>query len=179
MQISTQDVRAARLVCWFLAAFAISVTFGARAAQSLPLPLPAGVVILNIEGQVGKRNSDTGARLDYAMFESIGLVTRTIATDWTPSAVFEGVTGRDLVKHLGIEGDYLLGIAHDDYEVSIPVSDLIEYDTLFAVSMNGERLTMKNKGPVWLLYANENRPSISPELLNARMIWQLHTLVTQ
>ena len=177
MQISTQKVRPAALACWLAAALAIVVTFGVRAAE--PLAQPAGDVILSIEGKVGKRNSDAGAQLDYAMFESIGLVTRTIVTEWTPSAVFEGVSGRDLVRHLGIEGDYLLGIAHDDYEVSIPVSDLTEHDTLFAVSMNGERLSIKNKGPVWLLYANQNRPSISPELLNTRMIWQLHTLVTQ
>ncbi len=143
------------------------------------LPAPAGEVLLSIQGNVGKRNADSGAQLDFAMLESIGFVTRTITTQWTPSAVFQGVSGKDLVEYLDIDGDYLLAIAHDDYEVSIPLSDLIKHDTVFAVSMDGERLSIKNKGPVWLVYANDNRPSISPELLNARMIWQLHTLVSQ
>ncbi len=164
---------------WRLLALLLSVLWLPVLSVAGDLGTPTGEVLLSVEGKVDVRNSNSGARLDYALLAEIGFVTRTITTDWTESAEYEGVSGRELVEFLGISGAYLQGIAHDDYEVLIPLSDLVQYDTLFAVAKDGERLSMKNKGPIWLLYANDNRPDISPEVLNSRMIWQLHTLVSQ
>lgn len=166
-------------VNWHLVALLLLAAWQPLTSTAGELARPRGEVLLTVQGDLAKRNSDHGAQLDFAMLSEIGFVSRTIATDWTPSAVFEGVPGRRLVEHLGIKGEYLLGLAHDDYEVSIPLSDLLNYDTLFAVAMNGERLRIKNKGPIWLLYANDDRPAIARELLNSRMIWQLHTLVSR
>jgi len=66
--------------------------------------------------------------------------------------------------------------AANDYSVEIPVSDFLDYDVILAITMDGERLTLRDKGPLWIVYPRDDHPELSSPLINSRWIWQLVAL---
>jgi len=145
-----------------------------------PLKKPTGKVILKIHGNLTHKNANDGAHFDYAMLEELGLVEVSIDTPWTPVGTkFEGVLSRALLELIGAEGVEVLAEAVDGYSTSIPLEDLTSYDTLLALRMDGKRMRLKSKGPLWIVYPNEGRPDVLESTLNSRMVWQLKSLTIQ
>jgi hypothetical protein len=67
--------------------------------------------------------------------------------------------------------------ALNDYKATIPFSDLDEYPVLLALSQNGAAMSVRDKGPIWMIYPD---PEPSGEFVhqhrNAKMVWQLERL---
>lgn len=147
-------------------------------ASAGELPTPEGEVILVVKGAISHTNAPGEARFDYAMLAELGLVTEQIDTEWTPAgAVFEGIRARKLVEAVGASGRRVRVTALNDYSVSVPFEDLADYDTILATSRDGQRLRLRNQGPVWLMYVPHDRPDELQTVINHRMVWQLQTLV--
>lgn len=141
------------------------------------LAMPEGDVVLVVKGAITHTNAPGEARFDYAMLAELGLVAEQIDTEWTPAgAVFEGVRTHRLLAAVGATGKRIKATAANDYSVNIPFEDLADYDTLLATSRDGERLRLRDQGPLWLLYVPHDRPDEIQAILNHRMIWQLKTL---
>ncbi len=94
-------------------------------------------------------------------------------------ASFVGPLARDIVALL-IEEDGELDAsklvtltAVNDYSVEVPIEDFIEYDVIFALTQNGEKLSRRDKGPIWLVYPMSEHDELQTPLHNDRMIWQL------
>lgn len=148
--------------------------------SSATLAQPSGTVILEVNGAVSLTNGEGAARFDYDMLQSLGLVTVQIDSPWVAEGSrFEGVLARDLMNMVGASGEEIHAQAADGYVVTIPFSDLVEHDTLLALSMNGKRMGLRDRGPVWIIYDNSDRPEISETLINSRMIWQLKSLTVR
>ena len=144
------------------------------------LPTPTGKVLLTVSGNISLANSDSGAQFDYAMLSELGLVDKKIATHWTgPDNVFTGVLTRDLMTLVGAKGNWIRAVAANDYSVNFPLTDLTRFETMFGLSQNGQRLKLRDKGPLWLLYPNDSRPDELDSTINKRMIWQLKSLHIQ
>ena len=149
-------------------------------SQAAELPTPSGRIILTVSGSIAHRNSPRGAEFDYEMLSKLGLVQQQIDTPWTDAgAVFEGVMTRTLLKAVGATGTSIKASAANDYRIDIPYTDLADYDTFLGISIDGKRMTLRDKGPIWLLYSNDNHPPVAGSELNARMVWQLTTLSVQ
>lgn len=141
------------------------------------LPKPTGKVLLTVTGNISVTNSDSGAQFDYNMLTQLGLVDKKIATVWTdPDSVFTGVLAREVMALVGANGSWVRAIAANDYSVNLPLTDLTSFDTLLGLSRNGERMKLRNKGPLWLLYPNDSRPAEPDSAINKRMVWQLKSL---
>ncbi len=136
------------------------------------LPPPSGEVILVVKGAITQTNVGAEAHLDREQFESIGVTRIVTRTPWTDGdAVFEGVLARDLMKALGATGASARAVAANNYRVTLPLSDFEMYDVLLAVSINGEILRLRTKGPIWVIYPDN--ANISAMERDERMIWQL------
>lgn len=144
------------------------------------LPAPTGKILLTVSGGITKTNSENGAEFDFEMLSQLGLVDKQIVTQWTePETVFTGVLTRELMALVGAEGSWVRAVAANDYSINIPLTDLTNFDTLLGLSLNGERMRLRDKGPLWLLYPNDNRPDEPESELNNRMVWQLTSLHIQ
>ena len=77
---------------------------------------------------------------------------------------------------LGANGTWVRAIAANDYSVNLPLTDLTGFDTLLGLSQNGERMKLRDKGPLWLLYPSDSRPDEPDTAINKRMVWQLKSL---
>lgn len=160
-----------------LCAAALVASGSARADE---LPRPEGKVILTIDGEIARTNAPGRAEFDRAMLERIGLVPLSVETPWTSTeTVFEGVPTRALLDLVGARGRWVRARAANDYRADIPFSDLIEHDTVLAMRRDGEPMRLRDKGPLWILYADDDRPRVSEGELLARMVWQLTALTVR
>jgi len=139
------------------------------------LPAPEGEVLLTVSGDVATTNTEEGtAAFDLAMLEELGgetIETSTIWTDGTHS--FEGVSLQVLVEALGLEGETLRATAINDYAVEIPLTDAVEGGPIVAYRMDGDVMSVRDKGPLWIVYPYDSNADYRSEVIYSRSIWQL------
>lgn len=135
---------------------------------------PQGEVVLTVTGLISARNAGEAAQLDLVMLEAMEPVEFETHTIWTEGLqVFEGVPLATLLDRLGAQGSVIAASALNDYTVEIPVSDAVAEGPILAYRQNGAELSVRDKGPLWLVYPYDSDPSYQTEVIYARSIWQL------
>lgn len=67
-------------------------------------------------------------------------------------------------------------VALNNYAISVPMSDLLRYDPVLASRRNGERISVREKGSLILIYPfDEHRELDKQEYIN-RTIWQVNEI---
>lgn len=95
-------------------------------------------------------------------------------TIWTEGQqVFQGVALRDLLDHVGAAEGIVTAVALNDYLIDIPTSDAVKPGPVVAYLHNGEPMSVRDKGPLWVVYPYDDDPSYNTEEYYARSIWQL------
>ncbi|MEM6491637.1 MAG: molybdopterin-dependent oxidoreductase, partial [Pseudomonadota bacterium] len=69
--------------------------------------------------------------------------------------------------------------AHDDYRISIPIAELLRYDVLLALKMDGAPLTARTKGPIWMMYPQDAHEELQNDATNLKMVWYVRRLTVQ
>ncbi|HXV24955.1 MAG TPA: molybdopterin-dependent oxidoreductase [Alphaproteobacteria bacterium] len=148
--------------------------------QAQSLPQPHGEIILTVTGNIEHKNSEAGAIFDRAMLEALGTQKLRTSSDWTDGTVeFEGVPARAVMAAVGARGTTLIASALNDYQVEIPISDFENYPVLFALKMDGHELTVRDRGPIWIVYPRDDFPELRNEKVNSRWVWQLSGLTVE
>lgn len=149
----------------------------AAAAGTLALPRPQGPVLLQVTGAIAVTNDGAAASFDRAMLEAMPQHRMETYTDWTEGLqVFEGPLLADLLARVGARGDSLHATALNDYAVDIPATDPDEYPVLLALRHNGQPMSVRNKGPIWIVYPNPDPESAKASPHNEKSIWQLRSV---
>jgi hypothetical protein len=149
------------------------------AKMSFAQPAPRGPVILEVRNDVSS-NAPKITRFDLEMLERIGLKEIVTETPWTIGPVtFKGILLRDLMATVATKETSIIATAMNDYSVRIPVKDYTSYDVLLATRRDGEILTVRDKGPIWLIYPWSNNPNLKKQLFYSRSIWQLKAISVQ
>ncbi|WP_306150966.1 molybdopterin-dependent oxidoreductase [Roseovarius sp. MMSF_3281] len=100
-----------------------------------------------------------------------GFETKTV---WTQGQQrFDGVWLADLLAEFGITEGTLTVQAINDYWVQIPVSEVNRGGALLALMRNDQPMTVREKGPVWLIYNYDSDPAFRTEMIYTRSVWQL------
>jgi len=111
---------------------------------------------------------------DQDALEELGAVTFETETIWTEGVqTFTGVLLETLVAEFPIDDGMLIASAINDYSVEIPVSDAVEGGPIVAYLHNGEQMSVRDKGPLWIVYPYDSTPDYQAELIYSRSIWQL------
>ena len=156
-------------------------TFAVIALFALPvsaedLAAPTGDVLLTVTG-AGVTNAEGTTKLDLSMLEDMGGTTIETSTIWTEGVqTFEGVSLNVLIDRLGIDGEILSAVAINDYAVEIPTSDAVEGGPIIAYRMNGKEMSVRDKGPLWVIYPYDSDAAYQTEVIYSRSIWQLDRL---
>ncbi len=146
-------------------------------AMAEPLPKPTDRVILSVAGFIAETTGDGVAEFDLAGFESLGTETIRTTTIWTEGEVsFRGVSLRTFLDRLGAEGSILRVWALNDYTVDVPFADAVENGPILAIEADGKPLSVRDKGPIWLLYPFDSDAQYQTEVIYARSIWQIERM---
>lgn len=138
------------------------------------LDTPTGEVILTVSGAITKHNTDKTAAFDFDMLSAMPAESFETTTIWTEGAqAFTGVSLNALLEHVGVDGQMLLASAINDYQVEIPASDAAEGGPIVAYLRNGEPMSVRNKGPLWIVYPYDLNEDYRSETIYSRSIWQL------
>lgn len=91
-----------------------------------------------------------------------------------------GVSLRLLAERMGGgPGSVLQLAALNDYAVTVPWSDLVRYDPIVAYQRNGVALSVREKGPMMLIYPFDAYPELHAQQYLNRSIWQLHAITVK
>lgn len=111
---------------------------------------------------------------DLDAMDQVSFATNTI---WTNAANrFSGVPLRVLLEKLGAEATALRMVALNDYWVEMPVADLEADVPIIATRMNGAPMSVRDKGPYWVMFPFDDHPDYRTETNFSRSIWQLHRI---
>jgi hypothetical protein len=154
------------------------VLISAVAAQAQqPLPKPEGRSLLDVTGKIAVTNAPEKASFDLKMLESLGVARTKTSTAWTEGQpAFEGVSVKALLDRLGAKGDTVIAIALNDYKVEIPIEDFNKYPVILAYRMNGELLRVRDKGPLWIVYPQDEFPTLKNKETQSKWVWQVKEL---
>jgi len=70
-------------------------------------------------------------------------------------------------------------IALNDYEVEVQVSEFDKYQPILALTMDGKELSVRDKGPIWVIYPMSDFSELRDPVFNSRLIWQLDRILYQ
>ncbi|PRY80154.1 hypothetical protein CLV80_1014 [Yoonia maritima] len=150
---------------------AVAATGSAKADE---LTVPENEVILTVSGDIGVMNIDHTAQFDLAMLMDIDAAIIETATIWTNGLqTFQGVPLDVLLECLEVSTGTLLATAINDYTVEIPVSDVVEGGPMIAYMLNDDFMSIRDKGPLWIVYPYDDSADYRSEVIYSRSIWQL------
>lgn len=144
----------------FLLALSLIVGFSASAH--------AGETVLTVthDGQTTTFDRDALTALGTEVVET--------TTIWTEGPqTFGGVSLLRVMQEIGAQEGVLRATAINDYTVEIPVSDAVENGPILAITLNGEEMSVRDKGPLWVIYPYDSDADYRSEVIYSRSIWQL------
>lgn len=161
---------------------ALQVAVLAAEPPSQPLGQPQGEVLLTVSGQIGRHNGNGPdgnrlARFDRAMLERLGWTAVTTATPWHSKVMhFEGVPLRAVLEAVEAKGETLQASALNDYTAQIPVADVRRYNMILAMKADGALLTLRDKGPLFVIYPYDSDRNLQTDSVYIRSVWQLNRI---
>jgi len=148
----------------------VAVCFAAETS----LPEPTEKPILTVTGKITVTNKDGTAQFDRAMLESLGAASFSTSTPWYKEAVkFEGVPLAKVMEAVGATGDRIVSIALNDYSAEMPMEDARKYGVLLALKRDGEYMTVRDKGPLFIIYPFDSNPDLKAQKYYSRSVWQI------
>ncbi len=167
-------------LCKFSVGLYISLAI-AFTASAFALEKPNEKVILSFSGQITNTNSPNGtASFDLSMLQQLPVRIIKTTTPWTDGEItFKGALLRDILDAIGAKGTELKASAVNDYSVTLPIKDIYEYDIIIAYEKDGALMTIREKGPLWIIYPWSEKPELKTEVHHSRSIWQLNQITVR
>lgn len=154
---------------------AVIVVLSALAGNAAALEVPKGQVVLTVRApHLAHANVGDTAQFDLAMLEALAGRSATMETPWTDGQVsFSGPFLRGILAAAGAKGRALKVRALNDYTAQLPIEDAETLDTIVATRMNGQPMSVRNKGPLFLIYPFDKDRSLFNEKYFSRSVWQI------
>lgn len=124
--------------------------------------------------------SPTGQKIDLSLkeLESLPQTTFTTSTPWTKGIhTYQGPRLNLITDKLkpSINGIRIYAINGYSYDISI--RDLQKYPFILALRQDEKALSLRNKGPFWLLVPFDQNPKLlSHEKLRNQLVWQINKI---
>ena len=156
-----------------LVAVAAAIMSFSMTATAEQLPMPTGEVILTVSGAIGKTNTQAGAEFDLDLLKTLEWEEVKTFTSFTDGMqTFEGPRLSSLLDFVSASGTTIGASAINDYFVDIPVTHAENQGVILAVLHNGKAMTVRDKGPIWVIYP-QSKDEVKLKKFDNEMIWQL------
>ena len=155
------------------AAAVIAITVGTN-TQAQEMDVPQGVTILTVSGDISNTNAEGTAIFDLEMLRALPATSFETTTIWTEGVQsFTGVELHTLLETVGANGESLRATAINDYAIEIPLAEVFPGGALVAYENNGSPMSVRDKGPLWVVFPYDSSTDFQKEVVYSRSIWQL------
>ena len=146
-------------------------------ARAQALRAPGNAVVLSIGGHLQRTNQGERADLDMAMIEALAQRSFTTKTPWFKEPrKFTGPLLRDVLAMVGAQGTTLRIAALNDYRIDVPSEDVQRFDVVLARMIDDKPITVREKGPLFMIYPFDSDAALRNPLYYSRSVWQLKSI---
>ncbi|WP_299644061.1 molybdopterin-dependent oxidoreductase [uncultured Ruegeria sp.] len=124
-------------------------------------------------------SGSNSATVEFSLqdLDAMDQVTFSTSTIWTDDeATFSGVPLKALLTELNTDGTSIEMVALNDYKVTMPLAELENDAPIIATRMDGETMSVRDKGPYWVVFPYDQDPKYRAETIYTFSIWQLKQL---
>ncbi|WFM72071.1 molybdopterin-dependent oxidoreductase [Halomonas sp. CKK8] len=148
-------------------------------ALASPLPTPTGRVLLTLSGDIAHANVGDEAHFDRAMLEALPARVIETHTPWhRDRGRYEGPLVRALLEAVGAgDAEQVRIRALNHYEAEVPMADFRRHDVILAMTRDGEPLTIREYGPLFVLYPFDEHPELLTEAIRFRSVWHVERII--
>lgn len=133
---------------------------------------PAGQVILTVNGHV-----EQSVQFDLHTLKQLPEHEILTQNPWEEGAHrYVGFDPNDLLKQLSANANVIRLTAFNQYITEIPLADFDDVQATIAYEMDGEEMSVRNKGPLMVVYDFDQYPELRNEAYYGRSIWQIQSL---
>ena len=162
---------------WIVLLFAVWVLMAEHPAQAQNL---TGPVVLTVDGSISRADGAAIVKFDMAMLAALPSHVIKTQTPWTEGIqTFAGPLVADVLKAAGATGTNFRAVAINDYGVDIPMVDITSYPVILAITHNDKKMSVRTKGPLWIIYPWGDNSAIRNEKYYNRSIWQLRKITVE
>jgi hypothetical protein len=152
----------------------VLLILGIMSITSYAADEPQGRVLLTVSGAINITNSEQESKFDLAMLNSLPQYTITTHNPWTKGLhTYQGFSAIDLLQRIGSSGTLLKVTALNEYMTEIPLSDFVDNGAIFATHLDGRPMSVRNLGPIMVIYPFDEREDLKSEMFYGRSIWQI------
>lgn len=126
--------------------------------------------------------SKTGAKyvMTDAELASLAQVSIKTTTPWeTGKTQFEGPLLKDVLDAVNASTSNLTLVALNDYKVQIPEEYIQDKWPIIARLKNGKPMSIRDKGPYWLIFPFDKYKKLQNQLIYSYSIWQLSKIIVE
>lgn len=111
---------------------------------------------------------------NIAELEAMPQTSFKTSTIWTEGVQeFTGVALSEFLDATDATAEQIRIVALNDYAIEVPVSDAVADGPIIAYRLNGEPMSVRDKGPFWLVYPFDAKAEYRSETIYSRSIWQI------
>lgn len=159
----------ARNLFFWVVAFALPLSLAAEEISA-----PVGEVVLSVELSASSASAVESLEFDLDALAALGSTSIETTTIWTEGLqTFEGIELATLIEALGVTSGTIKAIALNDYAVEIPVADAVPGGPIIAYKRNGAFMSVRDKGPLWVIFPYDADAKFRTEVVYSQSIWQL------
>ncbi|MFM2484855.1 molybdopterin-binding oxidoreductase [Celerinatantimonas yamalensis] len=137
-------------------------------------------VVLTISGHIQAKNGSH--RVDFTVADLQKLPQQRYRTlnPWVSTPhTYQGPRLTDLLKRVGAHSQKLTLVALNDYRLDLNLTDIRKYQPIVAWSDNGQQMSLREHGPLWLMLPVSQYSELKASRYNQYMIWQLRQIIVQ
>ena len=125
-------------------------------------------------GSCGDAKPRSAALVDLALLESLPPATVVTETPWsTGPQRFEGTRLSTLLEAVGAGGYRVRALGIDDYVAELDPLEVERYPVIVAWRHDGAPMTVRELGPLRIVYPFDDHPELANASGEARSVWQL------
>ena len=144
---------------------------GALGLVHMTAGLAAAEVLLSVDVKGDGSEIRTLTDDELSALPQVSFTTSTIWT--TESVTFSGPSLASVLEAVGAQDGALSMVAVNDYKVEMPRSLVEEEVPVVANRLNGEPFSIRDKGPLWVVFPYDADARFQTEEIYSFSIWQL------
>jgi len=86
---------------------------------------------------------------------------------------YRGPYLEDVFTLANVKGEWLTMYALDHYQISVNFKKIKKYKPILALQVDGKLLTIRSKGPIWLIFPMSDYEELNAAIYHDYMVWQL------